>query len=230
MVFQHGFILRIEERQHAGAVQAGNGEPEVEVLVVDPLAVDAVEIGGVLGVGIRFGIEVFDGQFPVGKRGVFLEKIVHAAHVELDLLRHVVRVARGVIADHHAGIEFLEERAGAGGERVVLVLGEIVAAVAHRGQGDQPVGQHDDGDQGGNAECRAEDGIGWFVCHGRIKCVRVGGLKGLGTFGGKDGAGAQQGNDDDRPEPHQILEAEQPAGEGAEMVPDENGCHGIRPR
>ena len=64
MVFQHRLIPRIEEGNDAGAVEAGNGEAEEEVLVIHPLAVDAVEIGGVLGIGIRLGIEVLDAELP----------------------------------------------------------------------------------------------------------------------------------------------------------------------
>jgi hypothetical protein len=162
MVFEHRFIARIDEGDDAGLVEAGNGEAEVEVLVVHALAADAVEVGGVLGVGVGLGIEVLDAELALGKRGVFLEQVVHAAHVELDLLRHVVGVAGGVVADDHRGIELAEDGAGAVGERVDLFLGEVGAAVAERGERDEPVGEHGDGDECGDSEGRAGDGMGDF--------------------------------------------------------------------
>ena len=121
MVFQHRFIARIEEGDDAGFVEAGDGETEVEVLVVHALAVDAVEIGGVLGVGVGLGIEVFDAEFAFGKRGIFLEQVIDAAHVEFQFLRHVVGVARGVVTDDDGRIEFGEDGAGAVREGVDLV-------------------------------------------------------------------------------------------------------------
>ena len=67
------------------------------------------------------GIEVFDAQFAIGERGVFLEQVVDAAHVELHLLGHVVGVARRVVADDDGRVEFVEDGAGAVRERVDLV-------------------------------------------------------------------------------------------------------------
>jgi len=42
-------------------------------LVVHALAVDAIEIGGVLSIGVGFGIEVFNPEFPFRERGILLQ-------------------------------------------------------------------------------------------------------------------------------------------------------------
>ena len=53
-------------------------------------------------------------------------------------------------------------------ERVwILFLGEVRAAVAERGERDEPVGEHGDGDECGDAEGGAGDGMGDFDGHGR---------------------------------------------------------------
>jgi len=162
MIFQHRLVARINEGNDAGFIEAGNGESEVEVLIVHALAADAVEVGGVLGIGVGLRIKVLDAQFAIGKGRVFLEQVVHAAHVEFDFLRHVVAAARRVVADDHRGIELAENGAGAVGERVDLFLGEVGPAVAQRGERDQPVGEHGDGDESGDSECRTGDGMGDF--------------------------------------------------------------------
>jgi hypothetical protein len=61
--------------------------------------------------------------------------------VEFDFLRHVVGITGRVVADDDRGVELAEDGAGAIGERVDLFLGEVGAAVAERGERDQPVGE-----------------------------------------------------------------------------------------
>ena len=60
VILEHGFVIGVEKRECGLAVKAGDGEAEVEILVIHSLAVDAVEIGGVFGVGVGQGIDVVD--------------------------------------------------------------------------------------------------------------------------------------------------------------------------
>ena len=167
LVFEHRLVVRVEEGDRGGAVEAGDGEAEVEVLVVDLLAGDAVEVGGVLGIGVGLGVEVLDADAALGEVLVFGEEVVDAPHVELEVLRHVVGATGGVVADRDVGGEFADDGLGAFGERVDLLGGEVERLVAEAEGGDEHVAGDDDDGEGADRGGGAGDGVeGAFLTHG----------------------------------------------------------------
>ena len=133
VILQHRFITGIEKRNGGLLVEAGDGEPEVEILFIGALAADAVQIGGVLGIGIRLGVEVFDAHLASGQVCVAFEQIINLAHVGFDSARHGLTFTGSVITDDDGAIQLLENRLGAAGESVAFVFGEVDVAVANGG-------------------------------------------------------------------------------------------------
>jgi len=159
-------------------VEAGDGKAEEDVFLVVAvlvaLAVDAVEDGGVLGVGVGLGVEVFDAKAVVGGEvGIVAEEGVDFFHVELSFARHVFGAARGVVADGDGGVEVAKNGFGSVGEGVALVLGEVEGFVSDREEADKPISQDGDEEEGRDGEDGAD-----FWGHG---CL--GGWGWLGSFG-----------------------------------------------
>jgi hypothetical protein len=102
--------------------------PEIDLLAsLDHLAIDAIELCGILRVGIGLRIELLNFNLALRDLAEFAEEILNALRVGLEEDRHVVLATRAVEPNLHRRIQFLDNVARPFGERVGALGREIDA-------------------------------------------------------------------------------------------------------
>ena len=126
LILELSLSLRREVGNGRFFVEEGDADSQVDVFSVDGLSGDAVEVRGVLGIGIGFGVEVDDAQVIPSEGLISFEEAVDFFHVKLEVVGHELGIPSGVIIDDDFGfavLQFGKNFLGAFGEGVDFVLG-----------------------------------------------------------------------------------------------------------
>ena len=156
VILQQLLALGREERQRDLLVEAVDGDAEVNLLAgLRGLAFDAVEVRGVLGIGVGLRVELLDFD-ELGLLAQLGEQVLDALGVGLEEDRHRVVALRIVEADFDLRIQLADNLLRALGEGVELVGGEVLPRV--EGGGDVVRGDEDER-HGDNADGGVKQGF-----------------------------------------------------------------------
>ena len=160
VVFEEGFLFRLEERNDRLAVgRVGSGQAEEDGLAAgaDRHRLQAVGRGPVLVFGERQRVDDLELDVAVRTRRHLLEQLAHARRIGAQL-RQVLRALVGIEKIQvDRFVELGKDFLGARRQRVEVVLGEVDAGAAEQHVDDEHEGdeQDDHDDQGAAGESLA---------------------------------------------------------------------------